>query len=1621
MSNNNPNISISVQTQKSAAEIKALKDGIKELGAEFKISSESMKYTGSESDKLAEKHKMLAAQLDKQGQITQKNIEMLQKYKDARAEASKKVEEYKTALVEVKKASDKDEEAVKKAAAALNAQEKHYKHLEKEIVKYEKAVKNSEAAGRQLTAELKNTDIELKRHSGSLQQLSGDMELFAENYKKGADSVSALTGAMTGAGKALSLTVTAPVLATGAAASKAAIDFESAFAGVRRTVNGTEKDFEMLGSGIRQMALEIPVTAKEIALVAEAAGQMGIETQNIMNFTRTMLDLGVTTTLSASEAGMELAKFANITQMSQRDFDRLGSSITRLGTNFAATETSIVNMAMRLAGAGTQVGMAEPEILGLAAALSSVGIEAEAGGSAFSKVMVQMQLAVETGNEKLKDFAKVAGMSADGFAKAFKNNAPGAIQSFLAGLNNMERHGKSAIALLDEMGISEVRLRDALLRGANAADMFGDAVALSNKAWAENSALANEAAERYGTTESKLKILKNQFADIAITLGDDFLPFIKSAADSVGKFVSGLGKMSEEGRHTLITVGLLLAALGPLLATTGKVIQVVTGLRTAFALMKLEATLAAKATAAAGTAAAGASAGFAALLGPITLAGIAITGLVLAFNKFYDTEKQQRKVQRISNDFVQLQGDVEETETKLKNVAARIDELHAKGTLEIVEREELEKLEEINRQLEIQLRIRRQLAVDAQKKLEQETVVLLEKRVVSLSYGPEGVSEYLDSLMLPERIDRYIEYYRNVKDVIKELEDAQIALTESGELNSRQFRHNAGEIAYYKELAAELYNQILKDGEALIGYKENLIGATAAGDRWAETIDQSLEKIDAHINSLESENAALLAVEKGARGAGDATKGFNDGVDESTETIKTAVDLLNEYNAAHELLAENVRASEKELSNLRNAYDVLSRGGELSIRQLLEMIELYPELADYINKTGDVTFQNGQILKAVAEVRKKAVLEEMRLEAERLAAMVEAAQQSVEAAWLEYDAKREAARLYYSEAAAMAAEYASSVVDAELAARDALEARLKTLQATIKAIGETGIEISRPSGRSSGAGADTAAREAEQARKAELDAWTGHWKEREENSKAWIDKEKFYGRLSYDAEAEASERVLAYLREACAAAEDLTYATEEEKLKIKKDFAAKIESYERQRYTAENNAAAELLNIWKGHWKEWEDGENRRLDDGKFYNNLRLEDEIDAYAGMIDALREAQAEAAALTYASEEEKAAIVSDFADKIAGYERRRYSAEKALKAEELNNAESETARREKLIKRELDAAETLTQKLAVYAKLRVETERKLTDTLSAISEKYWLSEKERLKEIQAAYEGYSDSIYDIDRRMAGTRKELEQKSADERKEIARKAAEDWYETEKTALDKRYNARKDALNKELQAIRDFYAAIDAEERRGDRDKELGGLYAQEELYRNAATKEGQDRHKSIVDQIERLRRDADREARREEQSGLESKVTGKTASLDETYRAEQEGLRLRRDDMKAEAELLASEISAGMEKAAGNLTDGLEHIYGTYGKGFDGFSEGALDKARTFAAEIERIFRNIDFSFGQASRLAGSGVTNNNRNSSVTLNDFGSKNFYTQNDVSDYWSEASGLAFNMAARRMR
>lgn len=432
------------------------------------------------------------------------------------------------------------------------------------VLDAETALNNANAALRETRSEIDATNRQLRTAASGWTALGEGATAVGKAFQ----SSSRATGMV---GRVFSTMITAPVTALGTAAIKASIDFESSFASVRKTVDATEEEFAELAAASKEMSTQVAAGTDEINAVMATGGQLGIQNEHLREFTKVMIDLGNSCEdLNADDAATSIAKFANVMGTDQSLFQNIGSTIVDLGNNFATTEKPIMEMAQRLAGAGRQVGLTEPQVLGFATALSSVGIEAQMGGSAFSKALIKMEVACATGGQALDDFAKVCGMSAGEFKTLFESDPAAAFQAFIVGLSQMDEEGESAIAVLDEIGIKEVRLRDTLLRATNATELFSNAQARANQAWEENTALTVEANKRYATTESQLTNMKNKALLFAQQLGDDVSPML-------GKFMSGIDdlmnrfmNMDEAQRQQIIKWAAIVASIGPVLMVVSK-------------------------------------------------------------------------------------------------------------------------------------------------------------------------------------------------------------------------------------------------------------------------------------------------------------------------------------------------------------------------------------------------------------------------------------------------------------------------------------------------------------------------------------------------------------------------------------------------------------------------------------------------------------------------------------------------------------------------------------------------------------------------------------------------------------------------------------------------------------------------------------------------------------------------------------------------------------------------------------------------------------------------------------------------------------------------------------------
>lgn len=399
----------------------------------------------------------------------------------------------------------------------------------------------------------------VRESTSAYQGLTSQLEDTGKGIKEVGESIDTITKPIQYASTALA--------AGGVASAKFAIDFEDSFAGVKKTVDATPEQLAKIKQGIIDLSTTgidgrgaIPQTATELNELAAAGGQLGISQENIIDFTEVMAQMGSATNLVGEEGAATLARFQNVMGVGQNEIRNIGSAIVDLGNHSATTESEIAEMALRMGKYGSSVRMSAADVLGYSAALSSLGIEAQMGGSAIGRTWLSVETAVASGGEGLTKFAKYSGKSAEEFKEQWNTDSSGAFNGLLKGLQSAE----NLTVALDDLGINNTQDIQAMMALVNGYDLVTESVNRSNTAYQENTALQEEFNAKNETTASQMQIAKQNIIEAARGIGETMLPSIKDASTTVADFAKGLSQMSDEQKRTVVNTGATVIALGAL-------------------------------------------------------------------------------------------------------------------------------------------------------------------------------------------------------------------------------------------------------------------------------------------------------------------------------------------------------------------------------------------------------------------------------------------------------------------------------------------------------------------------------------------------------------------------------------------------------------------------------------------------------------------------------------------------------------------------------------------------------------------------------------------------------------------------------------------------------------------------------------------------------------------------------------------------------------------------------------------------------------------------------------------------------------------------------------------------
>lgn len=337
--------------------------------------------------------------------------------------------------------------------------------------------------------------------------------------------------------------VAAPVaIGIGAIATDAvqsAIRFESSFANVRKTVSGTDAELDALQKNIRWLATKTDLgslddSANTLADIAALGGQLGVATSDLLVFTRTVGAMTVATDLSAEAAANFAARFANITGMPITEIENLADAIVTLGNNSATNESSIAETALRLASLAS-MNFDVDEILGLAAAIPSLGLSPELGATNVFKTITDMVGAVSAGGSEMQAWADAIGVMPDKFKEMVTNDPSAAFVGLLESLSTMD--SSTALQTLNNIGITAPEQQRVIMTLASGIDTVKESMENAEDAYKGNGALMDELGAKAATTEGQMKILDAKLEELRIRLGEKLLPAVNHFVGSMNALV----------------------------------------------------------------------------------------------------------------------------------------------------------------------------------------------------------------------------------------------------------------------------------------------------------------------------------------------------------------------------------------------------------------------------------------------------------------------------------------------------------------------------------------------------------------------------------------------------------------------------------------------------------------------------------------------------------------------------------------------------------------------------------------------------------------------------------------------------------------------------------------------------------------------------------------------------------------------------------------------------------------------------------------------------------------------------------------------------------------------------
>ena len=841
--------------------------------------------------------------------------------------------------------TEQEEQAYRNLARVINQSSEKVRELEQ----------RAEAAEEEL--EMREAIAAQKKLQGEINEAGSKMTALTTKTKMfGTAAKNAMRDFATGMGA----TFAPAIMMAGMRIITAGDQIDSAFRDMRKTVEGTEADFQHLHDAAIEFSKTHPVSADTILEIEALGGQLGICVENLEQFATVVSNLDIATNMNSEDIALNLGKLANILHLTVDEYENFADSLVRLGNSEPALESDIMKITTRFSGMAAIVGVLPDEILAISTAATATGQKAEAAGSSLQRTFGRIEGAVagvtqamldleegteedweafETAQGKLEAYAQVAHMSADEFKALWENNerletgitgTTTAFKAFIEGLQKIDEEGGSVDGTLQALGITGVRDRQLLEGLTRTTKVLDDSLLMSRDAWygvADQWGAAGDAAREADKKaqgfSGKLQMLKNTAQAMGDAFASKLLPLMDKLLDAFKLAAKVIEDMDEGVAEAITIFGGFLIALAPVMRMVSQTSITFGALKVAFT----DAAIANKGLAVASGDATKALAaeeavakkgGFKSLISSlggakVAAVALAVAGIALVVKAIIDYQREQEKMRKVTVGMKELfykTGEAAESE------AGSIED-NGKAFRKCAD--DVKKLYEEHEKLYEQMQSDMEEAKVSTKVMEKYAEVL-----------KENIGASKDDKLAVQKLN----------DAVKKLNEQYGLGLEVVELDGKMHVTNADDV--------DLNTQAI---DKLIDAKKREIEVNAIANMQAQLIEQQIRDelalAEAKKNTALAQDEYNQAMQEGGEGIDEYARRLA----ECQETERMAQDA---YNGS----TEAIRALDGTLTRATEATDMHGQ-------RIKELASEYPLLADRLDDVSDHAF--GQFIDALEQ------------------------------------------------------------------------------------------------------------------------------------------------------------------------------------------------------------------------------------------------------------------------------------------------------------------------------------------------------------------------------------------------------------------------------------------------------------------------------------------------------------------------------------------------------------------------------------------------------------------------------------------------------------------------------